>query len=557
MRPSGQQHESVELSHLLLLRLCRSLDLWRGHEVEEVLKDLLSNPEAVRPLPPPVFVAVIDALRKYQVPKELTLRLVSSFLDRVESGQAVVQPDQWANLACSVRAVDDATSWERVTPRLIQKIVPHLAELPAELLVAVMRALASKPLPPREQQAVGSSRSSNVAHASSNPLDMAPGVAAEAVQKAVQGSKLDIAHVVDLLGSLGKLGWYSDGAISAALTRCSQTPLLEAHAPLILPLARACADLRVHHAPLLHKLVLWYGWCYTYLRPKPLAQDQLDELIDIAHQFLELSFQSVELHSVLADNLKNPNASPRQVLALLAALARFSHFPPQFKEACSKVCSEAGNSDLASLSGEDLINAFNIHLCAVFDGPAALKHWLTEDEDMKAFFQVHTSLKWYQNQDRERANFLQSPAYTSLREAAEAEGLDLRPSDPGEVYHVELVSVDAAERLKAWSKNPPTAVVCIKSKEQLQWYVPITADGLSEEDQMQNRCAQFRFMFRDSVQKLRHLQAMGYRPAVVWMSEWNALTTKEERQEYLRAAVGSPGHRNMAFSPSSETDAYV
>ncbi|CAE8590019.1 unnamed protein product, partial [Polarella glacialis] len=287
-----------------------------------------------------------------------------------------------------------------------------------------------------------------------------------------------------------------ESAVAAILNQIAETPLLEPHAPLMLPLVRACTSLRVHHAPLLQKVVLWYCWCYAYLWPKPLPAQKLEELLELAENLSELSFQSLEIQGVLADNLKNPNASPRQVLGLLSALARFSHFPPEFKETCAKVCSASTDTDLAALTPVDLVNAFNVHLCAVFDGPAALKHWLTEDEDMKSFFQVHTSQKWYQKQDQERTTFLQSPAYLTLRQAAEKETLNLRPSEPGEVYHVELVSQDAKERLNSWSGNPPMALICIKSKEQLRWYVPITAEGSpAQAEEMQNRCHQFRFMF--------------------------------------------------------------
>jgi len=319
----------------------------------------------------------------------------------------------------------------------------------------------------------------------------------------------------------------------------------------------------MHHAPLLHKVVTWYSWCYTYLRPKPLSAEHLEEILELAEQLLELGFQSLELQNILADNLKNPNASSRQVLLLLAALARSAHFPAEFKHACSRISTGSADSDLASLSNADLIKAFNIHLCGVFDGPAGLKHWLTEDEAMKAFFQAHTSQKWYQNQDKQRATFLQSDAYVTLRDAADAEGLELRPSDAGEVYHVELVSRDARARLSDWANNPPTALICLKSKEQLQWYVPVAADGAIEVDPAQNRCHHFRFMFRGAVQKIRHLQAIGYRPAVVWMSEWNCLKTLEERREYLRDVIATSGggaddaRQKAAFIPSSEQDAYV
>jgi len=357
---------------------------------------------------------------------------------------------------------------------------------------------------------------------------------------------------------MGRLGWYDDAAVASVLALCMQTPLLEPHAPLLLPLARALAALRVHHAPLLHKMVLWYKWCYTYLRPKPLPTDQIEELLAFSGHLLDLSFQSLEMHGVLAENLSNPNATTRQVLGLLSVLARFSHFPAEFKDACTRVCAEPADANLAALGPSDLVNAFNIHLCAVFDGPAALKYWLTEDETMKSFFQVHTSQKWYQKQDQERTTFLQSDAYLTLKETADAIGVDLRPSDPGEVYNVELVAGDARERLGSRGE-PPVALVCVKSREQLRWYVPVTADGTAEAAQpSRNRCHQFRFMFRGAVQKLRHLQAMGYRPAVVWMTEWNKLASQEDRSEYMRAALGAMTRRSAAFSPATaeEEDTY-
>ncbi|CAE7937503.1 unnamed protein product, partial [Symbiodinium necroappetens] len=60
------------------------------HEVEEVLRSLLSNPEAVKPLPTAYFVAVLSAICSFPIPKELPLRLVSSFLDREQMGQHTV-----------------------------------------------------------------------------------------------------------------------------------------------------------------------------------------------------------------------------------------------------------------------------------------------------------------------------------------------------------------------------------------------------------------------------------------------------------------------------------
>lgn len=539
LRPPRKSRPAVELSHFTLLRLCRVMDIWQGHAVEEMLTHLLTNPESVKPLPTPYFVAMVSSLCNFLVPKDVPLRLVASFLDMVDAGERQVKPEHWLDILCAIRPLDEPPSWERATPRIMQHLVPHIGALSPPDLLTFLATIASKPY--------------DVGHAGGggdSALERMPRAATEAARVAVETGAWDFEQVVSAFESLGKLDWYNEAALGAMLANFARTPLLEPHAPLLLPMSQACVSLRVHHAPLLHKMVQWYCWCYTYLRPKPLPAEHLDELLEFASNLLELSFQSLELHAVLAENLRNPNASARQVLALLAALARFSHFPPEFKESCARVCAESSDSDLVALSSTDLVNAFNIHLCAVFDGPAALKQWLTEDEAMKAFFQVHTSQKWYQKQDQERTTFLQSSAYLGLRQAMQAEGLDLQPSDPGEVYHMEFVSPDAKERLHAQSPNPPIALLCIKSKEQLRWYVPITADGAMGEAPMENRCQQFRYMFRGSVQKMRHLQAMGYRTAVVWMSEWTELPSEEAQREYLRTALGAPGPLSTAFSPS-------
>jgi len=550
-RPGGER-PSVELSHLTLVRMCRVMDLWRGHEVEDVLTHLLSSPESLRPLPTAHYVAVLLALADHPVPREVPLRLTAALLDSADREERAVHPEEWSDVLRVVRLLDESPSWERVVARVVHQLVPHVTDLPGRTLASFLRSLASRPLPLEL-------RPTGISGLYSAPEQM-PARATEAVRLAVEGGQWDFPQVVDVLESLGRLDWYADATVAAVLAQCARTPLLEAYSPLLLPLARSCAELRVHHAPLMHKIVLWYNWCYAYLRPKPLPADQLDGLLGLAEQLCELSFQSLELLGVLADNLENPNASSRQVLNLLAILSRFTHFPPAFKEACARLGSESVDSDLASLSNTELLNAFNIHLCAVFDGPAALKHWLTEDKSMRKFFQVHTSQKWYHQQDQERTTFLQSPAYLTLKQTAEEEGLDLRPSGPGEVYHVELVARDAKERLSALAGDPPMAIVCIRSKEQLRWYVPITAEGSSEGEQLDNRCHRFKFMFRGAVQKIRHLQAMGYRPVPIWMSEWRLLQTQAERSRYLRAAVGSSGEQtaSVAFSPDASwgEDAY-
>ncbi|CAJ1353620.1 unnamed protein product [Effrenium voratum] len=238
------------------------------------------------------------------------------------------------------------------------------------------------------------------------------------------------------------------------------------------------------------EVVTWYCWCYAYLWNQPVESEKLEELLELAEQLMDLSFQSMELQGVLTENLSNPNATARQSLKLLSVLARFSHFPPEFKESCARVCSGQRESDLTSLSNEELVNAFNIHLCAVFDGPAALKHWFTEDDSMKLFFQVHTSQKWYQKQDFYRSMFRQSDAFMTLRDAAEKEGLDLRTSDAGE---------ELEKQNRCWQQLPETRDV--SGQMSLMDPLPMGA-GLPE----------------DSVQKVRHAQTMGYRPCIIiWM----------------------------------------
>lgn len=540
LEPQGKlKGKQIELSHFLLLRLCRAMDMWHRHEVEEVLRSLLSNPEAVKPLPTAYFVAVLSAICSFLIPKELPLRLVSSFLDREQMGQHTVQPEQWAEILCAIRPLDEWPSYERITPRLIQHLLPHLQGLPANALLTVLKSLSAKPFSHVLQFE---------APTAFGPLKRAPRSFSRAAAKAVQDGKWDLRQVVEAFSALSKLGFYEEAPVAQLLRFILDAPLLEPHTPLLVPLVKACTELHVHHAPLLQKVVTMYCWCYTYLWAKPLGTSKLDELLEMVEQLLELSFQSMELQGVVAENLTNPNATSRQKLAMLSVLARSSHFPPEFKEVCAEVCSKSSDAALSALSASDLVNTFNIHLCTVFDGPAALKHWMTEDAGMKSFFQVHTSQKWYQKQDQELAAFLQSPVCKTLRQAAEKEGLNLQNCEPGQVYHLEMVEADAKERLAALSETPPLAVICIKSKEQLRWYVPVTAQVEPNQDLAgQNRCHEFRFMFRGAVQKLRHVQTMGYRPCVIWLSEWNQLETEAARREYLRAAVSD----YAAFTPSA------
>ena len=55
--------------------------------------------------------------------------------------------------------------------------------------------------------------------------------------------------------------------------------------------------------------------------------------------------------------IKRERRSARQALNLLSLLARCSHFPPEFKATCARVCSQTSDADLMSLSNEELVNA--------------------------------------------------------------------------------------------------------------------------------------------------------------------------------------------------------
>ena len=148
---------------------------------------------------------------------------------------------------------------------------------------------------------------------------------------------IEFPTLVRLFDSLSHLGWYTEKAIVPLLTQCMQTRL-ETQTPQLLLLLRACAAARVHHAPLLHRVATWYKWCCTYLKPNPLPQAELQELVDLSDLLCDLSFQSLELLESLTENLHNPNASSKQVLMMLTVLARQSHFPQEFREACRAVC---------------------------------------------------------------------------------------------------------------------------------------------------------------------------------------------------------------------------
>ncbi|CAE7938819.1 unnamed protein product, partial [Symbiodinium sp. KB8] len=167
--------------------------------VEEVLRSLLSNPEAVKPLPTAYFVAVLSAICSFPIPKELPLRLVSSFLDREQMGQHTVQPEQWAEILCAIRPLDEWPSYERITPRLIQHLLPHLQGLPANALLTVLKSLSAKPFSHVLQFE---------APTAFGPLKRAPRSFSRAAAKAVQDGKWDLRQVVEAFSALSKLGFY-------------------------------------------------------------------------------------------------------------------------------------------------------------------------------------------------------------------------------------------------------------------------------------------------------------------------------------------------------------
>jgi len=547
VRTPSRDSDGVQLSHTLLVRACRCADIFDKHEVESLLKELLASPANIQALPTGHYIAMLKALCSWRVPQALPLTLTSALLDDVDRGSRSADPAMWSELLSALAPLGNPFSdGQRGVARIAQLIVPHLGELPATSLAAVLASLSRAGL---------QSGTADASSASYLVFSRAPLAATAAVQRVIEAEQCDFHLLMGLVISLGKLDWYSEAFAKAFLRQAMRTQLLEGHSRSLVPLAGALVELRMHHAPLLNKIVHWYTWCCKYLWPKPLSKEDVDEALALGRHLHDLSFQSLAFLDVLAENLENPNATPSQLLMLLSLLARFSHFPPSFRSTCARVCKEdAGSSDLASLRPSELVEAFNIHLCAVFDGPAALKLWLTEDEAMKSFFQVHTSQKWYQEKDQERAGFLQSSTFPELSQAMQDAGLDVRPSDLGEVYHVEFVSPDAKERLSGNSGSPPLAIVCIKSKEQLRWYVPITAEVLPDEEQLTNRCNTFKLVFSEAVQKLRHLQAMGYKTVPIWMTEWKMLKTREERAEHIRDAVSAP--TRLAFSPSSQVAAY-
>ncbi|KAF4703696.1 hypothetical protein FOZ62_014562, partial [Perkinsus olseni] len=138
------------------------------------------------------------------------------------------------------------------------------------------------------------------------------------------------------------------------------------------------------------------------------------------------------------------------------------------------------------MTTNDWIRAFQIHLCAAVEGPPAVRKYLTQNADVKAFFADNTSFVWYASQERDRTNFLHSDTSLQLSEAVTALGWPLALGNQlGEVYHLDMMTSPTS----SLSHDPSTmldtslnyeqagkraAIVCIKEEDELRWYTPIT-----------------------------------------------------------------------------------
>ncbi|CAE7029727.1 kif11-a [Symbiodinium natans] len=159
-------------------------------------------------------------------------------------GEHVVQPEQWAEMLWAIRPLDEWPSFERITPRILQHVLPHLQELPPGTLLTTLKSLATKPF----KEVLASE-----APSAYGPLVRAPRSFSRAAAKAVQEGKWDLRQVVEAFSALGTLGFYEEASVAQLLRFILDAPFLEPHTPLLVPLVQACAELHVHHAPLLQK----------------------------------------------------------------------------------------------------------------------------------------------------------------------------------------------------------------------------------------------------------------------------------------------------------------
>eukprot|EP00913_Durusdinium_trenchii_P009960 g9347.t1 len=173
-----RKKDEVELSHFLLLRMCRVMDLWHLGGKNRQRRDAYRIGSGSR--------------------KDLPLRLTAAFLDRSELGEVVATPEQWATMLCSLRHLDEPF-FERITPRLLQQLLPHLQGLSDGTLLRVLDALAKAP--PKE-----SPESSSV----NSPLEQAPAAFNAAIAEVVSSGKWDLRKVISAFSCVGRLGWYDE-----------------------------------------------------------------------------------------------------------------------------------------------------------------------------------------------------------------------------------------------------------------------------------------------------------------------------------------------------------
>ncbi|CAL1151996.1 unnamed protein product [Cladocopium goreaui] len=146
-------------------------------------------------------------MTSFPIPKDLPLRLVASFLDRCELGEATAQPDQWAEMLCAARPLDEPF-FERITPRLLQQLLPHLQGLSHDRLLKVLDSLAKAP--PKESPGTSFA---------SSPVEQAPFAFNEVVAEVVASGKWDLQKVMAAFSCLGRLGWYNEHTVAEVFLR--------------------------------------------------------------------------------------------------------------------------------------------------------------------------------------------------------------------------------------------------------------------------------------------------------------------------------------------------
>ncbi|EEQ98719.1 hypothetical protein Pmar_PMAR029087, partial [Perkinsus marinus ATCC 50983] len=281
------------------------------------------------------------------------------------------------------------------------------------------------------------------------------------------------------------------------------------------------------------------------------------ELVQLIERALPSSRPPINKESCIDGD--NPIATdisqhPRLLVDLLNVLSRQRHFPPKFITAVEELINAANINSSAyssNMTTNDWIRAFEIHLCAAVEGPPTVRKYLTQNDDVKAFFADNTSFVWYASQERDRTNFLHSDTCMQLNEAINALGWPLSLGNQlAEVYHLDMITSLNQPDSTSSSSNPSvlgsslnyqqagkrTAIVCIKEEDELRWYSPITrGQHQSTLDDPHNniRLGHTRVMIGNSLTKVRHLHSLGWKVIPLWLSEWSELHTVDDRCKYL------------------------